>query len=362
MEKFVPQFAYAGMQRTLQQEWNFIQKVIPNIANLFSSLKASIHTSFFHTLFGEEIPTHYRSWVSVSIKKGGTVIPKPEEMVDLNYLASTCDCSHLLDALKEKEIFDHVYNTATMKEVREKRKKKNLATSDDIIQKVESGMQKKEIRRLNYLKENETGTWLVETLSFVYGTILSVLELRDELRDRYGLKILNTPSYYDSCTSELSTTHALSCKIGELIHSRHDESRDTLGCLACAGFQPSNVRDEPLIIPCRDIGGKNDKHIEPQTGIKLEADREYLLIRRFWDRSTDCIIDVCICDVHQPSYLARNPVNILKSVETSKKTKDLKNCLDQRQRFTPFVVSCESLLGKEADIFLKRLSMKLAEK
>ena len=51
-------------------------------------------------------------------------------------------------------------------------------------------MQKKEIRRLNYLKEKGTGAWLAATPSFVCGTILSALEFRDELRDRYGLKIL----------------------------------------------------------------------------------------------------------------------------------------------------------------------------
>ena len=79
-------------------------------------------------------------------------------MADLNYLASTCECSYLLDALKGKEIFDPVYHATTMKEVREEMKKKKLATSDDILRKVESGIQKKEIWRLNYLKEKETGT------------------------------------------------------------------------------------------------------------------------------------------------------------------------------------------------------------
>ena len=66
-------------------------------------------------------------------------------MADLSYLASTCECSHLLDALKGKEIFDPVYHTATMKEVREEMKKKKLVTSDDILRKVESGIQKKDL-------------------------------------------------------------------------------------------------------------------------------------------------------------------------------------------------------------------------
>ena len=51
-------------------------------------------------------------------QEGDTDIPRPEEMADLNYLASSCECSHLLDALKRKEDFDPVYHTATMKDAR----------------------------------------------------------------------------------------------------------------------------------------------------------------------------------------------------------------------------------------------------
>ena len=35
---------------------------------------------------------------------------------------------------------------------------------------------------------------------------------------------------------------------------------------------------------------------------EINLDRGDILIHGFWDRNTDCIIDVCICDVNQASY------------------------------------------------------------
>ena len=60
----------------------------------------------------------------------------------------------------------------------------------------------------------------------------------------------------------------------------------------------------------------------------LNVDRGDLLIRGFWDRSTDCIIDVHICDVNQTSYQTRKPASIIKSVENEKKKKYLEPCLE----------------------------------
>ena len=149
-------------------------------------------------------------------------------------------------------------------------KKKKL-----LLRMIYSGkLDKNGIRRLNYLKEKGVWTWLTIIQSVVCSTVLSSLIFKDELRDRYGLKILNKLSYCEGCTTEFLTTHALSCKVGGLIRSRRDESRDTLGCLAYVGFQPSNVRDELLINPWRNIEGTNDgKIVESQTGLEIEIDR-----------------------------------------------------------------------------------------
>ena len=54
-------------------------------------------------------------------------------------------------------------------------------------------------------------------------------------------------------------------------------------------FQPSNIRDEPRINPCRDIGGKDEinKLVEPQTGIEceLKVDRCDLWCSHLWCQS-----------------------------------------------------------------------------
>lgn len=85
-------------------------------------------------------------------------------------------------------------------------------------------------------------------------------------------------------------------------------------------------------------------------------------MRGFWKRGTDCIIDVRTCDVNQPSYLSCKPTNVIKSAENDKKKKYLEPCDRQRRHFTPFVASCEGLMGREADTFMKRLALKLSEK
>ena len=86
---------------------------------------------------------------------------------------------------------------------------------------------------------------------FVCGTTLSPIDFCDKLRSRYGLAILNAETNCDGCGAKFTPSYALSCKVGGLIHTRHDEIRDAIGLLASQSFTPSNVRDEPVINPIR---------------------------------------------------------------------------------------------------------------
>lgn len=102
---------------------------------------------------------------------------------------------------------------------------------------------------------------------------------------------------------------------------------------------------------------------DSQTGLtaELNSDRGDVLIRGFWSRDADCIVDVRICDVNQPSYVSRNPESIIKSAENEKKNK----CLALFRAKTPlYPVHCimRIMMGKEANTFIRRLAQCLSKK
>ena len=73
---FIPQTAYAAVQRALQHRWNFLQRVMPNLNELFGQLETKIVT-FLNKLLGSIATSTLRSWTSVPIKLGGTAMPNP---------------------------------------------------------------------------------------------------------------------------------------------------------------------------------------------------------------------------------------------------------------------------------------------
>lgn len=64
-----------------------------------------------------------------------------------------------------------------------------------------------------------------------------------------------------------------------------------------------------------------------------------ILIRGFWVRGMDCIINVQIAGVDGKSNRSEDPAKVLAAHEREKKKKLVEACLEQRPRcFSPFVV------------------------
>jgi hypothetical protein len=195
------------------------------------------------------------------------------------------------------------------------------------------------------------------------------MEFRDALLLRYARCPPDLPSHCNGCLQKFSVCHALKCKTGGLVISRHNEIRDELSDLAAKALSPSSVSDEPKIHNGRTLEGKIAGDVKENPIKRLFCnskgmeDRGDILIRGLWARGTDCIIDVRITDVNVKSNRSKDPVKVLATHEREKKKKYLEASLGQRRHFSPFVVSMDGgLFGKEAKTLLKKLSGLLAEK
>ena len=105
-----PQTAYTGFTFCLQNEWQYVQRVVADTAPFFSPLEAAIRTSFLPALLGipssTEIDGEYRQLLTHSVRLGGLAIRNPVDTapsVHRALLAATC---HLTASLVDQLRFD----------------------------------------------------------------------------------------------------------------------------------------------------------------------------------------------------------------------------------------------------------------
>ena len=362
-----PQAAYAGLQKSLQQEWQFVQRVTKNVGPEFEAVELALSGTFLPTLFGDDYGDDdpRRNISCLPVKWAGLAIPNPTSAADANYEASILICSHILAAFRGVETFRSAKHTSVISEVKTELKLRNRNKYENEMTLLTSKLPCDDRRTI--LRGQETGQWLSVLPSTVNGTELSAVEFRDALNLRYARTPGGLQSSCDGCNQQFSVRHALECKKGGLVISRHNEIRDELIDIASKAYSPSAVRDEPKIQNSRNSEEKSDEENKDKSVKRLlrnnrNEDRGDILIRGLWARGTDCIIDVRVTDVDAKSNRSKDPLKVLAAHEREKKKKYLGACLEQRRHFSPFVVSTDGLLGKEAKILLKKLSLRLAEK
>ena len=81
-----PQSAYAGLQKSLQQEWSFVQRVTPGIGNAFGPVEEEIAKAFLPALFegaGDGAPG--REITRLPVKQAGMALPDPTQTAPENW-------------------------------------------------------------------------------------------------------------------------------------------------------------------------------------------------------------------------------------------------------------------------------------
>ncbi len=96
------QTAYAGFTFCLQNEWQYVQRVVSDTAPFFAPLELEIRTSFLPSLLGipsTKIDGKYRQLLTHGVKQGGLAIRNPVDTAPSVHSASLAATCHLTVSL-----------------------------------------------------------------------------------------------------------------------------------------------------------------------------------------------------------------------------------------------------------------------
>ena len=355
--KRFPQTAYAGLAKSLQSEWHFLQRVTPDWEEQFAPLEEAIATRFLPALLDttvEEV-AGLRDLLALPVRLGGLGIPDPTKTGGQCLSSSMRSTSLLMSSLIDgTPLCAAAHRSAASRgrrAVRLEHQEKQKESLDSIL----AGARPSDKRRIE--RSAATGAWLTTMPSVLNGTDLSGDEFRDSLRLRFGLVPTDLPHRCDGCGDRFTTAHAMSCRKGGLILLRHNDVAAEWGQLCGQALTPSAVTDEPLIQTSRDVRQDGATHTAPSP--ELRGD---IAVHGFWRRGTTAIFDIRVTDTDAPSSRNTAPSQILQRHEKEKKDKYNDLCLARRRHFTPLVFSVDGLMGCEAKAASQRLASQLAGK
>jgi hypothetical protein len=223
-----PQTAYAGFTLCLQNECQYVQHVVADTGPFFQPLEKEIRMSFLPALLGippTAIGRGYRQFLTHRVKQGGLAIRNPVDTAPCIHSASLAATRYLTESLVYKGTgrFDLEVHWTCAIEARQAAQKSWLIDKQLFLDR--RGRDNPSVARRN--KQNcAPGAWLSVFPNRLNGTGLSADEWRDNVRLRYNHSPLDMPAACDGCGAKMTVKHALSCKIGGLVHIRHDDVAD----------------------------------------------------------------------------------------------------------------------------------------
>ena len=346
--KLCPQSAYTVASKSLQAEWNFLQRVTNTKPETFQPLTANLRKEFFPAIIGGPVTDVECQVFHLPVREGGLGLPDPAMEAAHNYRASLSGCEAMIKAMTSKEELDIDQHTEMLRKSRLECKKLRAVRTRDSFNRNEAllpSKQRRAVRRASNEKA-KTGGWLSCIPLHCHNLDLSPSEFRDGLALRYGRSPVNLPEECDGCGERYTVEHGLSCRLGGLIIRRHNEVRDSLGDLMELAW--GNCIKEPVV----DEAGDG----------RMPALRADLACRGVWEPQTEALFDVRVMDTDAPSYGSISPETAIKRAEQEKKRKYLPPCERRHASFTPLVTSLDGFLGSEFQTLLRALAERLVER
>jgi len=358
-----PQTAYAGLVRSLQTEWTYLQRVVPGADAAFQPIEEALQGAFLPALFAlpQTETDMLRPQSKLPVRFSGLGIADPTSTGQEGYDASVTMTEALARSLLQLQPLDATEHSNAAREATRLAHASRTAAHTSAMAALQSEADPTDARRIG--RAAETGAWLTAMPDSLNGTDLTREGFRDSLRLRHGLLPSHLPDRCDACKARFTVGHALTCTHGGLILQRHEDVAGEWHALCAQAMTPSAVSDEPLIPTDQDAedvipaAGANPPH-----GSLPPALRGDVAVHGFWRRGTTAIFDVRVTDTDAAYHRHRDPAKILARHESEKKKKYGPRCTAAHLHFTPLVYSVDGMEGAEAGAARKRLASRLAAK
>ena len=352
--KTQPQAAYSCYVKGFTHKFTYFMRIIPDISTLLLPLDDAVD-EFIKILFNNyEFSAVERKLWSLPVRMGGMGLVIPSKMSDDQYSNSREINVLLTEKVQNQQvIFEDIQSD--VRKAKEGVKKQKERKNNDLLVEITSELGSDEKAKvLEAIQEKGASSWLNAMPIKSQGYALDKQSFRDAIFTRYGIPLQKLPSHC-VCGNPYSVEHALNCKKGGFISSRHNEVRritaDFLNEVCI------DVEEEPLL---QEVTGEK---FSAKTA-KIEKDaRLDIAARGFWMRGQRAFCDVRVFNPLAKCHRTKPLAKIHEVHEKEKKVKYATRVIEiEHGTFTPLVFSCFGGMSRECSYFYKRLAEKIAEK
>ena len=349
-----PQAALAAYSKGVSCRWQYLQRTVPDISEMFRPLEAVIRNKFIPALTGREISDIERRIFALPYRYGGLAIRNPVITSEEEFLASNAITAELTKSIVNQQEDVRSINSVAVqlaKETFRKNKEERLKNNFENICKLLSDV---DSRYLQTAAEKGASSWLAVLPLKNLGYSLNKREFQDAIRLRYGWDIPDMPRHC-GCGKQNSVNHSLDCKLGGYTHIRHNNIRDT---------EARIMREVAFDVKIEPGLQKVSKNIKLAPGTKTEDNaRLDVSARGIYSSHELTFFDVRISNPNAPS----NRSLTLAGVYTKNEKEKMKAYGDrilqiEKGSFVPLVYTTTGGMGPQCERTHKRMAQLIADK
>ena len=175
-----PQSAYAGLEKSLQQEWAFLQRVTPGVGDAFGPVEEALREIFVPALYeGLREGVQQRDITRLPVKQVGLALTDPTQNPPENWTASCVITGHLVAALRGQVEFRTAEHSACLREGWTAMRRRRQSWAEEALAAALEGDPVLHARCMR--RAANTEAWITVLPSTVNGTDLGAQEWRDAL-------------------------------------------------------------------------------------------------------------------------------------------------------------------------------------